>query len=106
VIVFFHVSCIGWLLFRSGSIPANLSQLDMITGYLGTLWKLPVQWSGFAWPVILLGTTALLLQWKHAAMDRFSEWKGHQQAAGVAATLTAISSLGVFEGSSFIYFQF
>ncbi|MCW1921271.1 MBOAT family protein [Luteolibacter arcticus] len=106
VIGFFHVSCIGWLLFRSGSIPANLSQLDMITGYLGTLWKPPVQWSGFAWPVILLGTTALLLQWKHATMDRFSEWTGHQQAAGVAAVLTAISSLGVFEGSSFIYFQF
>lgn len=106
VVVFFHITCIGWLLFRSGSLPRQISQVETILGFLRTLWVPPAQWSGFVWPVILLGSLALLLQWKHAAMDCFSAWSARRQAAGVAAVLTAIASIGVFDGSSFIYFQF
>lgn len=106
VVVFFHITCIGWLLFRSGSLPPQISQVDAITGFLRTLWIPPAQWSGFIQPVLLLGSMALLLQWKHTAMDCFSAWSGRRQAAGVAAVLTTIASIGVFDGSSFIYFQF
>ncbi|MES2659788.1 MAG: MBOAT family protein [Verrucomicrobiota bacterium] len=106
IIVFFHITCIGWLLFRAGAMPANVSQRGVISSYLGTLWKIPVQWSGFVWPVFLLGSLALILQWKHESMDRFSEWAGGRQTVAVASVLTTIASFGVFEGSSFIYFQF
>ena len=106
VIGFFHITCLGWLLFRAGSSPAGSSQWGIIASYLGTLWIVPKQWSGFLWPVLLLGALALLLQWKHAAMDGFAHWASDRQALAVAAVLTGIASLGVFEGSSFIYFQF
>ena len=106
IVVFFHITCIGWLLFRAGNVPANVSQLDVISSFLGTLWKFPSNLSGFAWPVFLLGSLALILQWKHEAMDRFSEWAGGRQTIAVASVLVAIAALGIFEGSSFIYFQF
>jgi alginate O-acetyltransferase complex protein AlgI len=103
---FFHLTCIGWLLFRAGSIPANLSQWQTITSYLSTLGRIPTQWSGYEWPILLLGGSALLFQWKHTAMDHFSKWSGKLQVVAVVTTLAAIASLGIFEGSSFIYFQF
>lgn len=103
---FFHLTCIGWLLFRAGSIPANLSQWQTITSYLSTLGRIPTQWSGYEWPILLLGGSALLFQWKHSAMDHFSKWSGKLQVLAVVTMLTAIASLGIFEGSSFIYFQF
>jgi D-alanyl-lipoteichoic acid acyltransferase DltB (MBOAT superfamily) len=105
-VVFFHITCIGWLLFRAGSCPKDVSQLDVITGFLGTLLVFPAQWSGFAWPVLLLGGLALALQWMHSEMDSFSKWPAARQTMATAAALVAIASLGVFEGSSFIYFQF
>lgn len=106
VIVFFHLTCIGWLLFRSGTVPEEIGQWKVISSYLATLWIPPSQISGFLWPVLLLGSLALLLQWKHAAMDCFSAWTGGRQALAVASILTLIFTLGVFDGSSFIYFQF
>jgi len=106
VILFFHITCVGWLLFRAGSCPAGFSQRGIIASYLETLWAIPTSWSGFMWPVLLLGSLAMLLQWKHAAMDSFAQWRTHRQTFAVAAVLTGIASLGVFEGSSFIYFQF
>jgi alginate O-acetyltransferase complex protein AlgI len=106
VFIFFHITCIGWLLFRAGTVPRAISQWDLISSYLKVLWKFPTNVSGFAWPVLLLGTLALILQASHHQMDRFSTWKSGFQTAAVAATLTAIFIIGVFEGSSFIYFQF
>ncbi|GAA5128588.1 MBOAT family protein [Luteolibacter yonseiensis] len=106
VALFFHLTCIGWLLFRSGTVPAEIGQWNVISGYLATLWIPPAQAGGFAWPILLLGSLVLVLQWKHAAMDCFSTWTGGRQATAVAAVLVLISTLGVFDGSSFIYFQF
>lgn len=106
VVVFFHLTCIGWLLFRSGTVPEEIGQWDFISRYFATLWIPPSHVSGFMWPVLLLGSLALLLQWKHAVMDHFSAWRSGSQTLAVAAVLTLISTLGVFNGSSFIYFQF
>jgi alginate O-acetyltransferase complex protein AlgI len=106
IVLFFHLTCIGWLLFRSGSVAPEFGQWNVISSYAGSLWRIPSQPSGFAWPVLLLGGLALALQWKHAVMDRFSTWGEGSQAIAVTAVLALIASLGVFEGSSFIYFQF
>ena len=106
VIVYFHITCLGWLLFRAGTIPRNHSQWEIIAGYLDSLWRIPAQFSALTWPVLILGGLALWLQWKHVAIDGFSQWLPARQALAVAATLIAMASMGVFEGSSFIYFQF
>ncbi|MGJ8642771.1 MAG: MBOAT family O-acyltransferase [Luteolibacter sp.] len=105
-IIFFHITCIGWLLFRAGGVPESIGQWKVISGFLDSLWRFPTGTSGLLWPVFLLGSLALLLQWKHAKMDDFSKWRKSRQTLAVSATLVAISSLGIFEGSSFIYFQF
>ncbi|MEI6178650.1 MAG: MBOAT family O-acyltransferase, partial [Verrucomicrobiota bacterium] len=74
VILFFHLTCVGWLLFRAGSSPPGFSQWGVIASYMWTLWAIPTCWSEFMWPVLLLGSLALLLQWKHAAMYCFVQW--------------------------------
>ena len=106
VVIFFHITCIGWLLFRAGSVNDSTPQAGVILRYLGQLWRWPDETHGLLWPVILLGSLALLLQWKDAAMNRFSQWSLTKQFSAVLASLTAILALGNFEGSSFIYFQF
>lgn len=106
IILFFHVTCLGWLLFRAGSLGPDLSQWDLIVSYLDSMWRIPSAISSFAWPVFLLGAVTLLLQWKHEAMNHFSSWTPFRQALAVAVALIAIASLGVFDGVSFIYFQF
>jgi len=106
VLLFFHITCLGWLLFRAGSLSPDKSQWVLIASYLNSLWKFPYSISSFAWPVFLLGAVTLFLQWKHEAMNSFSTWSPVRQAWAVAVVLIIIASLGVFDGASFIYFQF
>ena len=108
IIVFFHITCIGWLLFRSGSIPGSANQWEAVTSFLGAMFRMPPSLERFAliWPVALLGGAALVFQWKHREMECFSQWSQVRQSISVAAALAVISCLGIFEGSSFIYFQF
>lgn len=106
IILFFHITCIGWLLFRAGAVPDTQGQWLTIKGYLSVLWVFPDGLNSFVWPVSFLGAVVFILQWQHKKMEHFSRWHPKAQAASVAMTLCAISFLGVFEGSSFIYFQF
>lgn len=106
VIFFFHVTCIGWLLFRAGSMPAHMDQATVVQQYLHAFITLPSGISPYLGAVACLGALAMWFQWQHARMDEFSKWTAGQQAFGSAAALALIFSLGVFEGSSFIYFQF
>lgn len=108
VVIFFQLTCLGWLLFRAGSLPADVSQWPVIRQFLASMFNFRLN-SGLSplWqPVLLLGAVALWLQWKHEAMDRFSQWRDGAQAFAVCGMLMAIAGLGVFGGSSFIYFQF
>ncbi len=108
VVVFFHVTCLGWLLFRAGALGPKADQWAAIRSYLAAMFR-PALESGISplvWPVALLGGLALFLQWKHDAMDHFSRWHTGSQACAVVLALSAICALGIFEGSSFIYFQF
>jgi alginate O-acetyltransferase complex protein AlgI len=106
-IVFFHVICIGWLFFRVGALEGPV-QFTAIENHLRALvhFDLASGLSEFAWPVLLLGTLALFLQWKCEAMDRFHSWRTRWQVLGVVGALAGIAGLGVFEKTQFIYFQF
>ena len=108
ILVFFHLTCLGWLLFRAGSLPKNLNQLETVRAYAAALFsfRLDHGLNPLLWPVLLLGGLAMFFQWRHEAMDRFAHWPRVWQVFGVLAALSSLLALGVFEGAQFIYFQF
>jgi alginate O-acetyltransferase complex protein AlgI len=107
ILLFFHVTCIGWLLFRAGAIDPQFSQVNMVTGYLKAMFSM--RFGGlhpFTQGVVLLSVLALFFQWKHELMDRFSSWPRAAKISAVGLSLIMIAGLGIFEGSEFIYFKF
>jgi D-alanyl-lipoteichoic acid acyltransferase DltB (MBOAT superfamily) len=108
VVVFFHIICIGWLLFIAGSLPKGVSQIHRVMEFLVAMFHpiSPTQLHPLFWPVLVLGALCFLFQWKHKRMDEFAHWPLGQQIGSVTLALCAIASLGVFEGAQFIYFQF
>jgi D-alanyl-lipoteichoic acid acyltransferase DltB (MBOAT superfamily) len=107
VVAFFQLTCIGWLLFRAGAMPPQLSQVQVVRGFLQAMIQWPSAGISPLWqPVLILGGMALLFQWQHAKLDHFSTWPVRWQAASVVLALTLITGLGVFSGAQFIYFQF
>ena len=106
VLIFFHLTCLGWLLFRAGSLPAGVDQSRFVLNYLATMIVPPDGINPIARAIVVLGAVSLFFQWKFDAMDRFSQWRVSWQVVAVLAALCAIAALGVFEGAQFIYFQF
>lgn len=106
VILFFHLTCLGWLLFRAGALPRGVNQVQCVTDYLRTMVVFPSAFSPMAQGVLMLSAAALFFQWKYDEMNRFSTWSAAWKAFGVIAAIAAIAGLGIFEGSQFIYFQF
>ena len=107
-LLFFHVTCIGWLFFRAGAVSPRFDQVHIVLSYLGAMfhWPLPAGVSALAWPVIILGGLAMFFQWQYEKMDHFSTWKTHWKASATVLALAAIIGFGVFKGAQFIYFQF
>jgi D-alanyl-lipoteichoic acid acyltransferase DltB (MBOAT superfamily) len=108
IVLFFQITCVGWLFFRAGSLPRGVSQWPVVKSYLQAMvnWRGTGHVTGFLLPVALLGGLALFFQWKNDRMNVFSQWTAPSKAAAVFAALAAITLLGVFEGAQFIYFQF
>jgi alginate O-acetyltransferase complex protein AlgI len=106
VFLFFHVTCIGWLLFRAGSLARD--QVEAVMTYLRAMFDFTLDkgLSPLFWPILLLGGLAFLFQWKNEEMDHFYAWKTRTQVTGVVLALIAITCFGIFEGAQFIYFQF
>jgi len=108
VVIFFHITCIGWLVFRAGALKTTSQQWQAITSYLTGMTNFG-HWTGLtplAGGIVLLGLLGLFFQWKHESMNHFSQWRPSRQVTAVALALIVITVLGVFEGSQFIYFQF
>jgi alginate O-acetyltransferase complex protein AlgI len=107
ILVFFHLTCIGWLLFRAGTLPRS-QQVSMVHGYLHAMFHFSIAGglTPLALSVFVLGGLALFFQWQFEKMDNFANWKFHWQAIGTVAALALIIGFGVFKGSQFIYFQF
>lgn len=103
----FHVVCIGWLLFRAGSVPEG-SQITVIQAFLATLFKpvlIPEAWA-FVRPVGLLCALGLFFQARTDRMENFSSWHPTLQVLAPVSALILITLLGVADGTAFIYFQF
>jgi D-alanyl-lipoteichoic acid acyltransferase DltB (MBOAT superfamily) len=108
IVVFFHLTCIGWLIFRVGSTPAGTDQVAMITDALRTLFT-PEAFTGVSSmgrALLFTGALTFLVQWKDPIMESFHTWKPWPQAVSVAFGMLLVTALGVFDGAQFIYFQF
>jgi D-alanyl-lipoteichoic acid acyltransferase DltB (MBOAT superfamily) len=108
IVAFFHLTCIGWLLFRAGSLPAGVDQLGFVAESLRTLVSpgaIEVS-AQFGRTVLFAGGICLLLQWCDDAMNRFHRWSTWPQALAASAACLAICAFGVIDGAQFIYFQF
>lgn len=108
IVVFFHLTCIGWLIFRVGSTPAGTDQVAMITDALRTLFT-PEAFTGLSSmgrALLFTGALTFLVQWKDPIMESFHTWKPWPQAVSVAVGMLLVTALGVFDGAQFIYFQF
>jgi len=108
VLIFFHITCMGWLIFRAGAAPHDVSQTELISNSLHVLFLPPRLREALpiATVVLFVGSLALFAQWKQEAMERFHQWQTRWQVAAVVVSLMLITSLGVFDGAEFIYFQF
>ncbi len=108
VFLFFHITCIGWLIFRAGALRTTRDQVNAITSYIHGMTNF-AHWSGFshlAGGIFWLGLLGLCFQWKHDAMDNFSRWQLRWQVVAATSAITLMTTLSVFEGAQFIYFQF
>ncbi|NBV24873.1 MAG: MBOAT family protein [Proteobacteria bacterium] len=106
VVWFFHITCLGMLLFRVASVPAPVQPLPLVQSYLQALFVWPTSVSPLLQAVLGLGGLATFFQWQHAKMDMFSTWPTRWQALSVILALASITALGVFQGTQFFYFQF
>jgi alginate O-acetyltransferase complex protein AlgI len=105
-IVTFHVVCLGWVLFRAGSLGTAGDVLGRIlagAGEPGTVAVNPV--------VVLVVVGALASQYVPAArvaavQARVSRWPALAQAAALAAVVVLLDVLGPEGVAPFIYFQF
>jgi D-alanyl-lipoteichoic acid acyltransferase DltB (MBOAT superfamily) len=106
--VFFHVTCLGWLLFRAGGLHHGVSQWSVVLSYLHAMFHLGRThlMLNYMIPVAMLGGLALFFQWKNEKMNVFSQWSVSNKAIAVTAALALITAMGVFQGTQFIYFQF
>jgi alginate O-acetyltransferase complex protein AlgI len=107
VVLFFHVTCVGWLLFRAGAVDPQFSQVQLVLEFLRAMFSFQFQGiNPIAQGIVILGALALYLQWKHELMDRFATWSPGWKITGVCLAFMLIAALGIFEGSEFIYFKF
>jgi D-alanyl-lipoteichoic acid acyltransferase DltB (MBOAT superfamily) len=106
-VIFFQITCIGWLLFRAGGMPRGVSQWNTVKSFLAAMFNFHGHHvTEFALPVALLGALALFFQWHNEAMNHFSCWRGRRKAFAVTTALSVIVLLGIFQGAQFIYFHF
>jgi hypothetical protein len=108
VLAFFHLTCIGWLIFRAGSLPRGVDQAAFLLRSLPELFAAPASGQREAYVVTLLGFGLLTaaVQLGCDVMERFHAWKPFWQFGGALGALLLIAMAGVFGGSQFLYFQF
>jgi D-alanyl-lipoteichoic acid acyltransferase DltB (MBOAT superfamily) len=106
IFIFFQITCIGWLIFRAGAV-THFSQIGVVTAYLKAMFSFHFNGvSPLTQGLVLLGGLALLLQWRCEWMDHFQRWRPAWKIFGCCVALALITTLGIFEGSEFIYFKF
>ena len=105
VFLMFHLTCVGWLIFRVSSV----AQLGAMAGSLCSGWQLSAFAAQALWCLLILALPVMLMQLceevsgNSSIVQRFSIVP---RAAVYLTMMTAILTLGSFGGREFIYFQF
>lgn len=103
-IVFFHLVCLGWLVFRAESV----SHLAALLGALADGIQLAPA-VDLAWPVLVFTAPVIAMQLAQHRTGRLDVVLGLPapvRGAIYAFWLVGITVLGQFSGNEFIYFQF
>lgn len=102
--VFFHLVCIGWLIFRAQSFDQLYAMLGALTGGFDAGAAEQLAWTTlvFTAPVIAV---QIAQHWTKQ-LDIILRLPAVARGAIYAAWLIGITVLGRFEGNEFIYFQF
>ena len=105
VFVMFHLTCLGWMIFRVDSV----SQLGSLFSSLATGWTVSESMLRTAWMVALLCLPLMLV---HLLEEKTQDLNVLRRASIVPRTavytvaVMSILALGSFGGREFIYFQF
>ena len=105
VLVMFHLTCLGWLIFRADSF----AQLSVFLVQLVQPWHVTTGLPQMTWQLILLATPLVavwLLEERTKNLNIIPSLSLLPRSLAYAFTLMAILSLGKFGGHEFIYFQF
>jgi D-alanyl-lipoteichoic acid acyltransferase DltB (MBOAT superfamily) len=102
--VFFHLVCLGWLIFRAQSFGQIVDMLSAIAGGLHGRGALDLAWRliFFTWPLVLMQ----IVQHRTGRLDVVLGLAAPVRGAIYAAWLIGIVVFGQFHGNEFIYFQF
>jgi alginate O-acetyltransferase complex protein AlgI len=103
IVVTFHLVCLGWLIFRAGSLEQAAGMLTAI------VYRPAIPAAAYLAPVALIILPLLALQYiQHAArdLDVISRTPWYVRSAFYTACFYAIVLVGQFGGQQFIYFQF
>lgn len=104
VIVMFHLTCFGWLLFRA----ADLQQVATMLAQLRTGWT-NLEMTPDVWTFLLLAIpvmTVQLCEERSGNLNFLPSLSVFPRAIVYALALLSILGLGSFGGREFIYFQF
>lgn len=105
VIVMFHLTCVGWLIFRVES----LGQMGRMLAALGSGWSLTEAVAQSCWMLILLCVPLMLVhlleEWTND-LDLIRSLSLFPRTVAYTAAMTSVLILGSFGGREFIYFQF
>ncbi len=109
-LVFFHLTCLGWVLFRAD----NMQMISDVLGSAGRFWPDPASVGaaqlGTLWVLISLSFgPVLLVEWaQEASKDMWvhRRWPAWVRLFLYALLFGLITSIGVTQGKEFIYFQF
>lgn len=105
LVSFFHLICLGWLVFRAQSV-------DQILTMFGALWQWPViseQAVRWGWQVLLLCSPLMLMQVLQGLSGDTNvvlRLSGPVRALAYATIIVMLLGLGAVGGREFIYFQF
>jgi D-alanyl-lipoteichoic acid acyltransferase DltB (MBOAT superfamily) len=103
IVVTFHLVCLGWLIFRAGS-------LEQVAGMLGAIvWRPSIPTAAYLVPVVLTVLPIWLVQlFQYSAddLDVIGRTPWYVRGVFYTACFYAIVLVGQFGGQQFIYFQF